>query len=113
MSSALQDIAETLATDFRDAVIDAEKADVEMIDKIITDLNHAFNEFTTREGTLDTKAEQAVQTLKEISDLRDVNATTYHRRVQELRTQLAEFRETKIAAKAQDPANVVRLESKA
>ena len=109
MSSALQDIAETLATDFRDAVIDAEKADVEMIDKILLDMNLAYTDYANKESLLDTKQEQALRTLKEIGELRDVNVTTYQRRVDALRQQLAEFRETKIAAKAGENGNVVRL----
>ena len=109
MSSALQDIAETLATDFRDAVIDAEKADVEMIDKILLDMNLAYTDYANKESLLDTKQEQALRTLKEIGELRDVNVTTYQRRVDALRQQLSEFRETKIAAKAGENGNVVRL----
>src|SRR6187399_692710 len=105
--SALQDIAETLATDFRDAVIDAEKADVEMIDKILLDMNLAYTDYSNKESLLDTKQEQALRTLKEIGELRDVNVTTYQRRVDALRQQLAEFRETKIAAKAGENGNVV------
>jgi len=110
MSSALQDIAETLATDFRDAVIDAEKADVDMIDSIIKEFNLAFTDYMGKEDMLDTKQEQALRTLKEIGELRDVNTAAYDRRVSALRQQLAEFRETKIAAKA-EPGNVVRLAS--
>ena len=110
--SALQDIADTLATDFRDAVIDAEKADVEMIDNIVKEFNLAYQDYMAKEGLLNTKQEQALRTLKEIGDLRDVNVTTYQRRVDELRKELEEFRETKIAAKAEENGNVVRLENK-
>jgi predicted nucleic acid-binding Zn-ribbon protein len=99
MTSALQDIAETLATDFRDAVIDAEKADMDTIDKIIQDLNQAYHDFDVREKVLDTKAEEAVRTLKEVSDLRDVNITQLNRRIEALRELLSTFRETKVTTK--------------
>jgi len=103
MTSAMQDIADTLATDFRDAVVDAEKADMATIDKILADLNAAYHEYNVREQVLDTKSEDALRTLREISEMRDVNATTLARRVEGLRDLLAAFKESKtITEKKED-----------
>jgi hypothetical protein len=110
MTSALQDIADTLATEFRDAVIDAERSDVETIEQIIRDFNEAYQTYTNRDNVLNTQAEQALKTLSEISELRDVNTTTYQRKVSALRDALAEFRAAKLPGKS-DPDNVVRLET--
>jgi len=113
MTSALQGIADTIATDFRQAVIDAEKADMETIDKILADLNAAYHEYTVKEQVLDTKSEDALRTLKEIGDLRDVNATTLSRRVEALREELRAFRQTKVIEtdtfKFEPDENVVKL----
>jgi hypothetical protein len=109
MSSALQDIAEHLATDFKDAVIQAEEADVQFIDSIVKEFNLAYTDYMGKEDMLDTKQEQALRTLKEIGELRDVNSTTYDRRITALRQQLEEFRQTKIAEQ-HDAGNVIRLE---
>jgi len=95
MSSMLMDIADTMAIDFREAVMDAEKADMVSIEQIMQEMNNAWTDYSNKDAVLNTKAEQAVRTLAEISDLRDNNHTTYQRRIEALRTQLKEFKETK------------------
>jgi hypothetical protein len=95
------DIADTLSTDFRDAVRDAEKSDMATIESILQEMNLAYTEYSNKEALLNTKSEQALRTMEEISDLRDVNTTTYERRIAALREQLTEFKETK-ATKATD-----------
>jgi len=98
MTSAMMTIADHMATDFREAVMEAEKADREAIEKITQEFNLAWIEFNNRDAVLRGKAEQAVRTLTEIADLHDVNHTTYERRLTALREQWAALRETKTPA---------------
>jgi len=114
MSSAMMTIADHMASDFRDAVLEAEKADMDTIDKILKEMNGAYTDYTNRDAVLSTQSEQAIKTLDEISNLRDVNFTAYQRRMNALRDMLTQFKETK--APALDPQaqfnqalNVVKL----
>jgi hypothetical protein len=98
MSSAMMTIADHMATDFREAVMEAEKADREAIEKLMHDMNLAINEFETRDRLLDTQAEQAIRTLNEIHDLRDVNWTTFTRRRKAYEEEMAKYKESKTPA---------------
>ena len=95
MASALQDIADTIATDFREAVMDAEKADIAAIETINKEFNIAYTEYFAKEAVLQSKREQALRTLQEIQDLADVNETTYKRRIEAIQEQINEYKETK------------------
>jgi len=98
MTSAMMTIADHMATDFREAVAEAEAADVKAIEKILHDMNGAYLDYSNKENLLNTKQEQAIRTLTEIGDLRDVNETTYKRRIEELREQLATLKASKTPA---------------
>ncbi|RPJ29575.1 MAG: hypothetical protein EHM33_00475 [Chloroflexi bacterium] len=114
MSSAMMTIADHMASDFRDAVMEAEKTDMDTIDKILKEMNGAYTDYTNRDAVLSTQSEQAIKTLDEISNLRDVNFTAYQRRMNALRDMLTQFKETKAPAldpeaQAKMPPNVVKL----
>jgi hypothetical protein len=88
-------IADHLATDFREAVMEAEKADRDAIVKLMHDMNAALNDFESRDRVLNTQAEQAIRTLNEIGDLRDVNWTTFVRRRTAYEEGMAKLRDSK------------------
>jgi len=98
MTSAMMTIADHMATDFREAVMEAEKADREAIEKLMHDMNAAINEFENRDRLLNTKAEQAIKTLNEVGDLRDVNWTTFERRRSAYEEGMAKLKESKTPA---------------
>jgi SMC interacting uncharacterized protein involved in chromosome segregation len=114
MSSALQDIANTIATDFREAVMDAEKEDREAIEAISKEFNTACHDYFTRDAVIQSQREAAIRTLKELQDLHDINETTFNRRKEALQQQMAEFKETKAAPKTgiflgTDVTNIVKI----
>jgi hypothetical protein len=95
MTSSMMTIADHMATDFREAVMEAEKADREAIEKLMHDMNIAINDFENRDRVLNTQAEQAIRTLNEIGDLRDVNWTTFMRRRDAYSEGMAKLRDSK------------------
>jgi len=117
MTSAMMTIADHMATDFREAVMDAEKRDREAIEKLMHDMNVAINEFENRDRVLNTQAEQAIRTLNEIGDLRDVNWTTFMRRRDAYSEGMAKLRDSKdttppdplLQAAMNKTPNVVRM----
>jgi hypothetical protein len=103
----MHDIAETLATEFRDAVAAAEKTDMDTIDKILDDLNRAHHDFMSREEVLSKQEEQATKTLLEIATIRGHNVEAFKVRVDALRDLLSTFKETKGTVAKAKPLKLV------
>jgi hypothetical protein len=98
MTSSMMTIAQHLSTDFLEAVKEAEMTDREAIEKLMHDMNAALNDFENRDRILNTQAEQAIRTLNEIGDLRDVNWTTFVRRRTAYEEGMAKLRDSKTPA---------------
>jgi hypothetical protein len=112
MSSAMMTIADHMSSDFLDAVREAEMADEKAAKEIVKDMNEAWADFDRKEALLNSKSEQAVRTLIEIQDLRDVNHTTYTRRLEALKAMLNDFIQRKDTAPETiqiNQPNVVKL----
>ncbi|RPJ17045.1 MAG: hypothetical protein EHM33_33310 [Chloroflexi bacterium] len=84
--------------------------DREAIENLMHDMNLAFTEFESRDRLLSTKAEQAIKTLNEIGDLRDVNWTTFTRRREAYVEAMAKLRDSKDTNVAiEGNSNVVKI----